>query len=70
MAGVDLRTVQEFLGHHSIVTTMRYAHLSPEHGQAAIEKLVSPPVLTGAQEKRFTGAPEKVAAPAKVKKIA
>ncbi|HEV1992470.1 MAG TPA: site-specific integrase [Candidatus Dormibacteraeota bacterium] len=42
MAGVDLRTVQQFLGHASIVTTMRYAHLSPEHGKAAIEKLVAP----------------------------
>jgi len=40
MAGVDLRTVQQFLGHTTIVTTMRYAHLSPEHGKAAIEKLV------------------------------
>jgi integrase len=41
MAGVDLRTVQQFLGHSSIVMTMRYAHLSPEHGKAAIERLVS-----------------------------
>lgn len=41
MAGVDLRQVQEFMGHSSIVTTMRYAHLSPEHGKAAIEKLVA-----------------------------
>ncbi len=41
MAGVDLRQVQQFLGHSSIVMTMRYAHLSPEHGQAAIEKLVT-----------------------------
>jgi integrase len=42
MAGVDLRQVQEFLGHASIVQTMRYAHLSPEHGKAAIERLVAP----------------------------
>lgn len=40
MAGVDLPTVRKLLGHRSIVTTMRYAHLSPGHEQAAVEKLV------------------------------
>jgi integrase len=39
MAGVDLRTVQELAGHKTIQMTMRYAHLAPEHNQAAIEKL-------------------------------
>lgn len=39
--GVDLRTVQELLGHASIVTTMRYAHLSQAHQQSAVEKLVT-----------------------------
>src|SRR2546430_3066177 len=43
MEGVDLRQVQEFIGHRSIETTMRYAHLSPEHGKAAIEKLCAAP---------------------------
>lgn len=46
MAGVDLRTVQELLGHRSIVMTMRYAHLSPEHSQKALEKLCQPPSAT------------------------
>lgn len=40
MAGVDLRTVQELLGHKSIVTTMRYAHLTPRHQAEAVERLV------------------------------
>lgn len=31
MAGVDIRTVQELMGHKSITMTMRYAHLSPKH---------------------------------------
>lgn len=37
MGGVDLRTVQELLGHASPVMTMRYAHLAPEHKKSAVE---------------------------------
>ena len=36
MSGVDLPTVQAFLGHTSITTTMIYAHLSVEHMREAI----------------------------------
>jgi site-specific recombinase XerD len=39
MAGVDLRTVQELLGHKDIKQTLRYAHLSPSHKRAAVEAL-------------------------------
>ena len=39
MAGVDLRAVQELLGHKNILMTMRYAHLSPDHKRAAVEAL-------------------------------
>ncbi|HEX4381207.1 MAG TPA: site-specific integrase [Candidatus Acidoferrum sp.] len=54
MAGVDLRTVQELLGHKSILMTMRYAHLSPNHKLAAVEKLtVAPPArITPIRRKR------------------
>lgn len=41
MAGVDLRSVQELCGHRSIVTTQRYAHLSPDHQRANVEKLAT-----------------------------
>lgn len=39
MAGVDLTTVQKILGHKSIVTTQKYAHLSAQHERNAIGKL-------------------------------
>jgi site-specific recombinase XerD len=39
MAGVTLLTVKELLGHHSIVMTERYSHLSPDHRAAAVEMI-------------------------------
>ena len=39
MKGVDLRTVQQLLGHKDIKMTMRYSHLSSEHLQESIERL-------------------------------
>jgi integrase len=41
MAGVDLVTVKELLGHRSIATTERYAHLSDAHKRAAMARLDS-----------------------------
>ena len=52
MAGVDIRSVQELLGHKSILMTMRYAHLSPAHQQANVEKLDGHPVGTKPQRVR------------------
>jgi len=39
MAGVDLPTLKELMGHSHISTTMRYVHPTPEHKRDAIRKL-------------------------------
>ena len=49
MAGVDIRTVQELMGHKSITMTMRYAHLSPQHRVAALERLCASATTTATE---------------------
>ena len=39
MAGVDILTVMEILGHQSVRMTQRDAHLSAPHKQSAVEQL-------------------------------
>ena len=39
MKGVDLRTVQEVMGHKTLAMTLRYAHLSPGHQLDAVRRL-------------------------------
>ena len=46
MAGVDLRSVQELMGHKTISMTVRYSHLAPTHLQEAVERLTERPTAT------------------------
>ena len=39
MAGVDLPTLKELMGHSDISTTMRYVYPTPEHKREAVQKL-------------------------------
>ncbi len=46
MRGVDLRTVQELMGHKTISMTVRYAHPSPAHLLDAVNRLTEGPTDT------------------------
>lgn len=39
MMGVDIKTVQELMGHKSIEMTLRYSHLSSDHKRKAVDLL-------------------------------
>ena len=55
MAGVDLVTVKEFLGHADIQTTMRYSHLAPGHLRAAINRGALSETLTATRTEAYVG---------------
>jgi hypothetical protein len=55
MAGVPIKTVQDLMGHKTIQMTARYAHLSPDYLQNAVEMIVganSHQTATGTHRKR------------------
>jgi integrase len=51
MAGVDIRTVQELMGHKTIQMTLRYSHLAPQHQLEAVQRLCD----TGGAQNGATG---------------
>lgn len=46
MAGVDIVTVQELMGHKRIGMTKGYSHPTPAHKRQAVERLISPAMDT------------------------
>ncbi len=57
MAGVDIVTVQELLGHKTIAMTKRYSHPTPEHKKKAVELVsIDTSLDTSIQLKEFTKA--------------
>ena len=39
MRGIDLRSVQELMGHQTITMTLRYSHFAPGHLLEAVQRL-------------------------------
>ncbi|HEV2380868.1 MAG TPA: site-specific integrase [Terriglobia bacterium] len=60
MKGVDLSVIKELLGHTTITTTERYAHISPSFHSDAVQKLVDFGQLTttAGPDPKGTGASE------------
>ena len=66
MAGVSLQAIGELLGHRTLAMTQRYAHLSPQVLQGAVEQASAyltttkpanvEPIPLNAQRREFLGA--------------
>jgi integrase len=56
MAGVDLVSVRDILGHRSIQTTLRYSHLDPQHLRNAVNRgsLIETGTKTGTNDERVS----------------
>ena len=39
MAGIDVRSVQSWMGHRDLKTTLRYAHILPDHERRVMQQL-------------------------------
>lgn len=53
MAGVDIRTVQEVLGHKTLTMTTRYSHLSGAHLTQAVNWISKGTIQDGTDTKTY-----------------
>jgi len=58
MRGVDMKTVQELMGHTTIQQTDKYAHLSPAVKREAVKKLDVPMQIQAQTELRSAWGPQ------------
>ena len=71
MAGIDLATVREILGHREFEMTLRYSHLAPGHKANAIAKLGERlNEMTSPKNRELASQAETVNAPAPVENLA
>jgi site-specific recombinase XerC len=66
MAKVDLKIVQELMGHKTVAMTVRYARLAPTHKLQALEILVHPGSVSVQSGHSFATSSKK---PHKAKKV-
>ena len=64
---MDLTTVQQLLGHQTYQMTLKYAHLSPEHRQSAVDILARRTGKLGARRIEHGTNPAQVEIPAILK---
>jgi integrase len=53
MAGIDITTIKELLGHKTLTMTLRYAHLAPSHKVKAVEMLEDSLTVTPTIQKLY-----------------
>ena len=69
MSGIDLKTVQELMGHKSIEMTLRYSHLSPDHKKRAVDILGSRLITNIAQTPKTANTSEIGESPNSLKEL-
>ena len=57
MAGANITSVKELMGHKTLAMTLRYAHLAPDQRREAVAKLNEKPLLALTMRLQWNGFP-------------